>query len=153
MRRRRTPNLGATLTTGDPVGQGAVIAATSVGVATTIEVEIMGPVGTRVVQARVVVARPGSMSGGMDPSRAPANMAIRPENQIVASNPIVDVIPNGQRLAVTFRPTEPGTYPVFLMSELTADDDDPPRVSHGVGELGQIVVRWRSNHQTYRAYA
>jgi hypothetical protein len=136
------PSLGARLTRGGPTGAEAVIAMTSAGVAVTIEAEIFGAPRTRVLETRLVVARPGSIVGVAHPSKAPPDWAIRPENQVVASDPIVGgVVPDGQRLAVTFRPTEPGTYPVFHMSECTVADDDPSHVWHGMGTLGQVIVR------------
>jgi hypothetical protein len=41
---------------------------------------------------------------------------VRPENQLVRSDPVVDSFPAGQRLSVTFQATEPGIYGGLLHS-------------------------------------
>jgi len=107
-----------------------VIAATSVGVGVTIEVEITGPPGTCVMQARLVVGRLGTRV-----------WPHRPDNRIVEGEPVVYVIPNGQQLTVRFDPTEPGIYPVFIIAELIDDDPTLPRFAGSLANLGKVLVR------------
>jgi hypothetical protein len=139
------------LTSGAAGGQGNTIATTNAGSATTIEVEITTTPDTRVLRGVLFVAAPGSKSGIYPPARMPANAAMRAENRIAEGRPILDVIPNRDRLSVTFEPTKPGTYPVYFMREyVQSKDGQPPpsdaatagaRVRPAIVELGNIVVQ------------
>ncbi len=76
----------------------------------------------------------------------PSRAAIRPENQIAEGVPVIDAIARGQRLSVTFQPTEPGTYPMYFMAQIRFSEDsvrneDDRRLRRSCQELGSIVVR------------
>jgi hypothetical protein len=94
-----------------------IIATTDVGHATRTEVEVTSVIqSSRVVLGFLAVAKPGSTYGSGGPERMPADSVVRPENQLVRSDPVVDSFPAGQRLSVTFQATEPGIYGGLLHS-------------------------------------
>jgi hypothetical protein len=126
------------------------VATTQVGTAARAEVELTSadPV-TRIVRGYLVVARPGTINGAGDPARMPVDSVARPENQLVAGDPVLDVVPGGQRVSVTFRPGQPGAYPVFFVTQLAQPRDCgataalPAGTSPNAGssqEVGEIIV-------------
>jgi hypothetical protein len=80
---------------------------------------------SRVVLGYLAVAKPGSNYGAGEPEGMPADSIVRPENQLVRSDPPVDIIPAGQRLSVTVRATEPGTYGVYFIARFARTSGDP----------------------------
>ena len=59
---------------------------------------------------------------------------------------MIDTIPHGQHLTVTFKPTEPGEYPVFFIAQTrfadeSARDERERRLRTSCMELGSIIVR------------
>ena len=129
-----------------------VLRTTTVGAPVTIEAVLQPHPGSRVLQGVLIVAKPGSWPGLGDPAGLPPDAALRPENQLASGKPVVDVVPNGQQLTVTFQPTAPGTYPVFFVSRYltpTASCTGPaPAAGQPIEtgwermmQLGEIVVK------------
>lgn len=126
-----------------------VLKSTTVGAPVTIEAVLQSRPGSRVLHGVLIVAKPGSSPGGGNP--LPPDAALRPENQLASGQPVVDVVPNGQRLTITFQPTAPGSYPVFFVSRyLAAAKCTGPAPAAGrpietaggsMMQLGEIVVK------------
>jgi len=100
----------------------------------------------------LAVAKPGSVYGAGEPEGMPADSVVRTENQLVRSDPLVDIIPAGQRLSVTFRATEPGTYGVYFIARFAKSSGDlcdgapaPPPGTPADGamtqKIGDIIVK------------
>ena len=138
----------AQLIGGGTSGSERVIASARVGTQTTAAAALRPMPATRIVHAELVVAAPGSRSGAGAPASMPANAAIRAENQLDRSSPVLDAVPDGQRLTITFQATEPGKYPVFFIAQrvhsATCLPPAPPAGTPATGmtvqELGTIVV-------------
>jgi hypothetical protein len=136
----------ARLANGKLTGAGDIIATTRVESSTTVEVVITGRASTHIVRGSVMVAVPGSLSGAGEPVHMPPKAAIRPENQVADGDPVIDAIAHGQRLTVTFKPTEPGTYPVFFIAQIrfsddSARDEHDRRLRRSCQELGSILAQ------------
>jgi hypothetical protein len=133
------------------IGQGATLKTIAVGQTATVEAELQPARHLRVTRAVLVVGRPGSTAGGGDPTSLPANAALRPENQVTTSAPLIDVMPNGQRLGVSLHASAPGRYPVFAIRWYVASDNcEPPAPPTGTPvesstiamvQLGEIEVQ------------
>jgi hypothetical protein len=145
MRPERLIPVSARLTNGVETGQGNVVATTRVGSPATVEVAITGPASTYVQRGSVIVAVPGSTSGAGDPAQMPPKAAIRPENQVAEGLSVIDAVAHGQRLDVTFQPTEPGTYPIYFLAQVRLSEDSVSnehdrRPRRSCQELGCIIV-------------
>lgn len=133
------------------LGEAVTLRSTNVGTSATVEAVVLPSVASRVIKGELVVAKPGSSPGIGDPVGLPADAALRPENQLASGKAVIDIVPNGQKLTVTFQPTAPGSYPVFFVSRyITADDCAGPAPSAGrpietagrsMMQLGEIVVK------------
>ncbi|MFI6831538.1 hypothetical protein ACIBG5_30860 [Kribbella sp. NPDC050241] len=132
-----------------------ILTRTHVGGATRTVVEVAN-VGSAARSSRVVlgylaVARPGSRYGAGEGEGMPADSVVRAENQLVRSDPLVDIIPAGQRLSVTFQATQPGTYGVYFIARIAYSGDlcdgapAPPPGTPAKGgmtqKIGDIIVR------------
>jgi hypothetical protein len=136
------PRVGPT-TTGD------VIATTSVGKPVILTAQVTVKAWSRVVRGILAVATPGSVAGAFDPANMPEWAAQNPARHLAEGEPLVDVTADTGELTVTFQATEPGTYPVFYLSEIVqaASRQLPPQtdsgghVRYGCTPLGDIVVK------------
>lgn len=131
-------------------GAGDIIATTAIGLPCTITVQVAVKEWTRVLRGMVVVAKPGSVSGAYDPALAPDNAAMRPENHLGESELVADATAGLHDLHLSFQAAEPGTYPVFYLSQLidsgnrriAAPTTDTGATVHDTSaELGAIVVK------------
>ncbi len=133
-----------------------ILTRTHVGHATRTVVEITNDrpaaYSSRVVLGYLTVAKPGSSYDAGDPAGLPPGSVVRPENQLARSDPLVDIIPTGQRLSVTFRATQPGTYGVYFIAEFAKTSGDlcdrapapPPGTPADGGmtqKIGDIIVK------------
>jgi hypothetical protein len=137
-------------------GEFPILTRTHVGQATRTVVEVTSVArsvarSSRVVLGYLAVAKPGSNYGAGEPEQMPADSVVRPENQLVRSDPVVDSFPAGQRLSVTFRPSQPGTYGVYFIARLATSGDGcagapaPPAGTPANGamtqKIGDIIVK------------
>jgi hypothetical protein len=136
---------------GNPVRYGEVLRSLTLGESVTIEGVIESHPHVRLLRAELIIAKPGTRPMLGPPESVHPAAVSRTENHLTRGAAVTDVVAGGQRLSVTFQPTEPGRYPVFFMGRFTSSADctapAPPagtpidKSGVAMAPLGDIVVQ------------
>jgi hypothetical protein len=126
------------------------LATVRAGTQTRTEADVTSTLtSTLVVRALLVVAKSAARDGAGPPDKMPAYAAVRPENQLARSDPMLDLVPSGQRMTVTFQPTTPGIYAVYFIADIaqpehclgpTAPPPGTPDTATTTQKMGEIIV-------------